>query len=155
MHTNVSAIGLIAVVVIVGSAIGTRIAIGRQTTAYRALEQKLMQAAQPVRVASLSLENLPSPVARYLRWALDGRHDIGSVRLTQEGSLRTDARSERWMPFTATHVAVPRASGFVWRARVAVASLIHVRVRDALVEGTGSGQISASTRPDRLRSSAA
>jgi hypothetical protein len=84
---------------------------------------------------------LPVPVARYLRWALRTNADIQEVRITQTGTLRTDVRSERWMPFDAEHVVVPRAAGFVWNARVSVAPLVHVRVRDALVAGRGSGRV--------------
>jgi hypothetical protein len=105
------------------------------------LEQRLMRSAERTHTDSTSLDNLPAPVARYLRWALQERRDINWVRLTQVGSLRTDARSDHWLSFTATHVAAPSAIGFVWRAGVAVAPLIHVRVRDAFIEGTGSGQV--------------
>ena len=100
MQTKVRTIGLIAAVLIVASAIGTLIAIRRQTTADLALEQRLMRSAEPTRTGSASLDDLPAPVTRYLRWALRGRRDIDWVRLTQVGSLRTDARSEHWMSFT-------------------------------------------------------
>jgi hypothetical protein len=46
------------------------------------------------------------------------------------------------MSFEAEHIVVPPATGFVWNARVRAAPLIHVRVRDALVQGTGSGHVS-------------
>jgi hypothetical protein len=61
--------------------------------------------------------------------------------LRQRGRLRTDSRSSRWLTFDAEHIVGP-AVGFVWNARVAVAPLVHLRVRDALVEGEGSGQVS-------------
>jgi hypothetical protein len=64
------------------------------------------------------------------------------VRLTQTGVLRTDVRSERWMAFEAEHIAAPGVIGFVWNARVNVAPLLHVRVRDAFIAGRGSGQVS-------------
>jgi hypothetical protein len=35
----------------------------------------------------------------------------------------------------------PGATGFVWNARVEVAPFVHVRVRDAFVEGRGSGHV--------------
>jgi hypothetical protein len=37
---------------------------------------------------------------------------------------------------------VPAAPGFLWNARVQVAPLLHVRVRDSLIQGTGAGQVS-------------
>jgi hypothetical protein len=46
------------------------------------------------------------------------------------------------MTFEAEHVAAPHAHGFVWNARVTVAPLLHVRVRDAFLEGKGSGHVS-------------
>ncbi len=64
------------------------------------------------------------------------------MRITQTGTLRTDATAGRWMAFEAEHLVVPAATGFLWNARVQVAPLVHVRVRDALVDGIGSGQVS-------------
>ena len=46
------------------------------------------------------------------------------------------------MSFSAEHLVVPPANGFVWDARVTVAPLLHVRVRDSLIEGRGSGLVS-------------
>src|SRR5947207_1641476 len=83
------------------------------------------------------LDAVPEPVARYLRWALRAKEHIQEVRIRQTGTLRTDVRSERWMPFEAEHIVVPPAIGFVWNARVRVAPLLHVGVRDALIEGRG------------------
>lgn len=88
------------------------------------------------------LENVPPPVTRYLRFALPTPKQIQEVRLRQTGILRTSLTSERWMPFEAEHVVLPPATGFVWNARVRVAPFLHVRVRDALIEGNGSGQVS-------------
>jgi hypothetical protein len=64
------------------------------------------------------------------------------VRLSQIGTLRTDVGSNRWMPFEAEHLVAPGAVGFLWNARVTVAPALHVRVRDAYIEGQGSGQVS-------------
>jgi len=88
------------------------------------------------------LTALPAAVKRYLRWALPSQKLIREVRLKQVGTLRTDVRSERWMPFEAEHIVVPPATGFVWNARVGVAPLLHVGVRDAFIEGRGSGHVS-------------
>ena len=60
----------------------------------------------------------------------------------QVGTLRTAVSSERWLPFEAEHIVVPPATRFVWNARVRVAPLVHVRVRDTLIEGKGAGQVS-------------
>jgi hypothetical protein len=110
------------------------------------LIEALLQASQPLgrsRVDFAALDGLPPPVARYLRRVLrDGQPFIKVARLQQEGRLRTDVRSTRWLGFTAQQTIVPSAPGFVWEARVSVLPLIHVRVRDAYVGGTGSGLVS-------------
>ena len=84
---------------------------------------------------------LPPPVVRYLNLALPVRQDIGLAHLQQEGMLRTDPSSERWLPFEATQVVRPGRFHFEWIARVRVAPLIHIQVIDSLVEGRGSGQV--------------
>ena len=89
-----------------------------------------------------SLDTVPQVVSRYLRRALGTRRHIQEVRIGQTGTLRTDVHKEDWMPFEAEHIAVPPATGFVWNARVKVAPLLYVRVRDALIDGRGSGQVS-------------
>ena len=99
-------------------------------------------ASAPARGSIQGLDSLPAPVARYLRWALPETPLMRLVRLEQRGRLRTDAQSGRWMPFEAVHLGAPGATGFVWNAHVTVAPLLHVRVRDAYVEGEGSGHVS-------------
>ena len=88
------------------------------------------------------LDDLPPPVARYLRMAIRAAKPIQEVRMRQTGTLRTDTETERWMAFEAEHLVVPPATGFLWNARVTVAPLLHVRVRDALIDGEGAGQVS-------------
>ena len=109
------------------------------------LERLRRAAAQEAPQASLeSVDSLPAPVARYLRWCLP-RGPVQSTRLVQirqNGTLRTDPSRDRWMAFDADHLVAPAATGFVWNARVAIAPLFHIRVRDALLEGEGAGQVS-------------
>ena len=116
----------------------------RQRSAASAQMHRLIQSSTPAADASgpASLAGVPPPVARYLRLALPEGNYLGRVRLRQAGTLRTDVNSDRWMLFEAEHVVVPPATGFVWNARVMVAPLIHVRVRDALIAGRGSGHVS-------------
>ena len=85
--------------------------------------------------------SVPGPVARYLRFALPTSKQIQEVRLRQEGTLRTDVHGQRWLPFEAAHVVAPPATRFVWDARVRIAPLLSVRVRDALIDGRGSGEV--------------
>jgi hypothetical protein len=118
----------------------------RQRSALTSDRERLIRAGA-ARSSSLAIDDqtladLPAPVARYLRLALPVRHAIEEVRITQTGTLRTDATAERWMPFEAEHLVVPPAAGFLWNARVQVAPLLHVRVRDALIDGIGAGHVS-------------
>lgn len=134
-----------AVVLIVIAGL-TWIATRRQQNALAADIDRLTRTTSPqaesTQSTELAIENVPAPVARYLRLALPGGTRIRQVRLQQVGSLRTDPNSERWLPFTAQHVVIPDATGFVWNARVRIAPLLHVRVRDSLIGGTGSGHVS-------------
>lgn len=81
-------------------------------------------------------------MARYLRRVLQpGQAPIRAARLTQEGTLRTRPHSSRWMRFEALQVIDPQAIAFAWDARVHVAPLVHLRVRDAFREGRGSARV--------------
>lgn len=136
------ALGVVVIVLVLATWIGSR----RQQGELAAEVDRLVRAGATqgaeTHSGDLGLENVPAPVARYLRLALPNPTHIRQVRMQQVGMLRTDVSSERWMPFEAEHTVVPPASGFVWNARVRIAPLLHVRVRDALVEGKGSGQVS-------------
>ena len=136
LTTVVLLIALFIVAVSVGA--------GRQRRALTVQIDRLIRsgAGQNVeRRLSVPLDNVPPPVARYLRFALQVPQQLQEVRIEQVGTLRTDVASHRWMPFEAEHIVVPPATGFVWNARVSVAPLLHVRVRDALIDGKGSGQV--------------
>lgn len=86
--------------------------------------------------------DLPAPVQRFFAHVLrPGRSPIRLAEFRQAGRLRTDVASNRWMGFAATHVVAPPACGFVWNARVRLAGVLHLDVRDALVEGEGSGRV--------------
>jgi len=138
-------LGAFAVVIIAFVAamwIGSR----RQQNALAADIERLVRSA-PVQgaetqTADFGVENVPAPVARYLRLVLRTPKRIQQVRIRQIGTLRTDLNGERWMSFEADHIVVPPAMGFVWNARVRIAPLLHVRVRDLLIESRGSGQVS-------------
>lgn len=87
--------------------------------------------------------NLPPPVARYFRYALtDGQPMIHKVRMRQAGVLRTTTKSETWLSFTADHLVVPPATGFLWNARIVLPVAMHLRVLDAYLDGKGSGRVS-------------
>lgn len=90
-----------------------------------------------------SFNGIPAPVARYFTRVLQqGQPHIELARFQQAGTLRTDVNSDRWYSFEAVQTVAPPAVGFLWNARVAMAPLLHVRVRDAFIAGRGSGQVS-------------
>jgi hypothetical protein len=96
--------------------------------------------ARPVSFSEL--EGLPAPVQRYLRLALrDGQPRVSRVRLTQSGRLRTGVESAQWLDFEAVETIAPEARGFVWDARIRLAPFVHVAVRDAYLDGVGSGEV--------------
>jgi hypothetical protein len=131
----------LAVVAIMAMWLGTR----RQRRELTADNERLIRAGDapaPSLASGEALAGLPAPVARYLRLALPIGKTIQDVRISQVGTLRTDATAGRWMAFQAVHLAVPSATGFLWSARVRIAPLLHVRVRDALIGGIGSGRVS-------------
>jgi hypothetical protein len=135
------AVGAAALLIAVGGAIWNR---ASATLVDELLSNRsTLQPSQPA-----SLDSLPEPVARYFRGALpqipqiDG--ELGharSGRLTQVGEFRLDASEESWRPFRATQHVAFDPPGFVWDARIRMAPLISVRVRDAYVGGRGSMRV--------------
>lgn len=140
MRTGLIVLAALTVSIAVALWIAAR--VQRQST--ERLRAALGRPAPPaLHVDGDPFQELPAPVARYLRLALrDARPPIVLARLRQAGELRTDPRSDRWMPFEATHTVTPGAPGFVWDARVRLLPFVHLRVRDAYVAGQGSGRVS-------------
>lgn len=131
----------------VGAVAALRAGRARQQRALGAQIDRLVHlgtvSARPaVRPHPDEMEQLPAPVARYLRWALPTHLQLQQVRLRQVGTLRTATTSARWMPFEAEHTVVPPATGFVWSARVTVAPWLRLQVRDAFIGGRGSAEVS-------------
>lgn len=142
MKLTLTVLGSFAFVVILVLSVGSL----RQQRSTSTLVETLVaapwiEAFGPVEFSRLHV--LPAPVERYLRNVLrDGQRPIRVARLSQVGQLRTDIENDRWHPFEASQVIVPSLTGFVWNARVGIAPLLHVRVRDAYVAGQGSGRVS-------------
>jgi len=130
-------------VLALGAAAAVWLGARRQSLARAEQVARLTQAGASVAapIDPADLDTLPAPVARYLRWALSGTRAIDLVRLQQTGTLRTDTTTDNWMPFEAEHVVAPHAPAFLWNARVRIAPLLHVRVRDSYVDGRGAGHV--------------
>lgn len=129
-----------------GIALATWIGAMRQTQSTAEFAAQLAPPKNGAGIASVnfqSLASLPSPVARYFRYALQDRQPmIQLARYRQSGELRTDVKSKRWMPFQADQLVIPPSRSFMWNAHVDVIPLLHVRVLDGYVAGTGSGRVS-------------
>ena len=92
--------------------------------------------AQPAVFAADALKDLPPPVARYFTHVLrEGQPLIRTARATQDAEFFI---GNDWHPLTATQYFATRPAGFVWDARITMAPLMTVYVRDSYVAGRGS-----------------
>lgn len=83
------------------------------------------------------LDGVPEPAARYFRACLrTGDAPPAVARIHHEGEFRLGGS---WKPFHSLEV-IAAAPGFVWDARINVAPLLDVYVRDAYLNGTASMQ---------------
>jgi hypothetical protein len=90
-------------------------------------------------ISFAEVDTLPTPVQRYLRTVVrDGAASIARARLTQRGTFLLRPERNRWTPFSAIQHVATVPPGFVWDARIRMAPGITVRVRDGLVDGSGS-----------------
>jgi hypothetical protein len=102
-----------------------------------------------------SLDTLPPPVARYLRFALvEGQPRVRTARLASQGEFRRSEGADAWIPFKAEQLFTAARPGFVWDARMRVAPGVAIRVVDAYVDGSGTmraavaGIVSVVDAPD-------
>lgn len=106
----------------------------------RAVEQLASRApAKPVRVFSPEMvSGLPEPAARYFRLVLTpGRPLARRARIEHVGEFRS-ALDAPWSPFTSVEHFTADPPGFLWDAKIRMAPLTTVRVRDSYSDGTGS-----------------
>jgi len=95
--------------------------------------------SQPAVFSTEELRELPDPVARYFTFALTpGQPFFRRARVDQAGRFRTGDRNAPWRPFTAVEHFTTVPPGFVWDARIRMAPLLVVRVRDGYVAGSGA-----------------
>jgi hypothetical protein len=84
------------------------------------------------------VEDLPAPVRRYFRVALEDRQPmVASVRVRHTGTFNMGKTKGRWRSFTSEQKVVTRRPGFNWEGRVAMLPGVPVRVHDAYVPGEG------------------
>ncbi|MEK9138381.1 MAG: DUF6544 family protein, partial [Bacteroidota bacterium] len=106
--------------------------------------EKLIPAIPRGEIKTVSFDKfqqLPTPVAKYFRWALkEGQPMIRSARIIWAGEFRTRTADDGWSHFDAKQYFWAEPRGFVWDASIGMAPLMKVRVRDAYVAGQGSMQ---------------
>jgi hypothetical protein len=90
------------------------------------------------RFTARDLDGLPAPVARYFKHVLlEGQPLVRAAVLRQEAQFRTGAGDDTWRPLRARQYFSVDPLGFVWDARIAMAPLVPVFVRDGYLHGTG------------------
>jgi hypothetical protein len=100
------------------------------------LDSGLPAPAADWRYSPEQLRDLPPPVERYFAFALvPGQTIVRRAQLAQTGTF---ALNGKWTPFTATETFSLHPPGFVWDAKIRVAPLLTVRVRDSYVGGVGA-----------------
>jgi hypothetical protein len=97
----------------------------------------LANAKGPVAPCSArELNELPPPVSRFIQSALTaGQPCITSISLTQTAEMLMNGS---WRPLEATQQYTVSPPGFVWDARIQMAPLMPVLVRDQYVAGRGA-----------------
>jgi hypothetical protein len=83
------------------------------------------------------LEGLPDPVVRYFEFALmPGQPLVRRARIEHRGEFRGGLDAP-WSPFESVQHFTVAPAGFVWDARISMAPLVSVRVRDSYIAGKG------------------
>lgn len=97
---------------------------------------------QTLKVHYTSLNDLPKPVQKYFRNVLtNGQSFIKTTWLEQIGELKVTPQSKDWSKFKATQIISQDNVSFLWDAKINIAPLFHVRVRDSLIEAMGEGNV--------------
>ena len=89
-------------------------------------------------VNEADLQGKPAIIRTWLvRAGISGKQHTRWVRLEHAGAMRTEP-GKAWMPFTANYYYTVDKPGFIWKARVQAAPLIHLSGRDMLYRGHGN-----------------
>lgn len=81
-------------------------------------------------------EDLPAPVARYIRKVLNRSEPVRTVWLRQGGRFRTSLEGS-WLPIRGTQLFRTSPPAFIWWGRVRIAPGLWVDARDRAVDGVG------------------
>ena len=96
----------------------------------------IANAQTPARYDPEQLEGLPEPVRRYFHFALKpGQPMIARARIEQRGEFAK--KPNQWAKFTAKETFTTQPPGFSWDAKISMAPLFSVHVRDGYRNGEG------------------
>lgn len=100
------------------------------------IERELQRLVVPPHDVQMSSLEVPPPVARFLEHTLmPGQKRMRTGTFEQEGQFMLNGS---WHPFTAHQFATASPPAFIWDARIQIAPLMSVYVRDAYVAGRAS-----------------
>lgn len=104
----------------------------------REARQMWAGSAEPLRIDPSRLEELPTPVRRYLAKAVGGRELAArTVRLRHGGTFRPKLDGI-WLPIRGEQYFAADPPGFVWWGRIRMAPGLWVEARDRSVRGVGN-----------------
>jgi hypothetical protein len=89
-------------------------------------------------VTKADIKELPKNVQKWLKYSgIIGNERITSVRLKQKADMRL-GKDKSWMPVQAEQYFISEEPGFIWKANIKAAPLIHISGRDKYEDGKGS-----------------
>lgn len=89
-----------------------------------------------------NIKALPEPVRRYFKNILqEGQPFIKKTYIVQSGELTTGPKTKEWSSFQAEEYVSSVKPGFIWKARVAIASLLHLKILDTYMDGKACGSV--------------
>lgn len=122
------------------TAVGARL-WRRSTTCAVARLRSTSTPSQAEVFSAEQLHGLPDPVRRYFEFALvPGQPRVVNARVEQAGTFRIGNAGAPWKPFIAVQHYSTYPPGFVWDARIRMAPVVSVRVRDSYLDGAGAMQ---------------
>jgi len=89
-------------------------------------------------VTKTDISELPQNVQKWLEYSgIIGKEKITSVRLKQKADMRLE-KDKPWMPVQAEQYFTLDEPGFIWKANIKAAPLIHITGRDKYENGKGN-----------------
>ncbi len=108
--------------------------VGREITAMLSDMKK----ETPGLVTEENITHLPAPVQRWmLNNGIIGNQYISSVRVKQQGLMKTSPEDEEWSKAEAIQFVTINPPAFIWKVDMQMMSFIDVAGRDKYIDGRG------------------